>query len=57
MPGMTIAIEPMITAGGYNVKVLGDGWTAVTTDGSLAAHFEHTVCITPDGPRIMTLLK
>ena len=56
IPGMTIAIEPMITAGGYDVKVLDDGWTAVTTDHSLAAHFEHTVCITPDGPRIMTLL-
>ena len=56
IPGMTIAIEPMITAGDYKVKVLDDGWTAVTADGSLAAHFEHTVCITPDGPRIMTLL-
>ena len=48
---------PMITQGGYNTKILGDGWTAVTADGSLAAHFEHTVCITPDGPRIMTKLK
>ena len=57
IPGMTIAIEPMITQGGYNTKILGDGWTAVTADGSLAAHFEHTVCITPDGPRIMTKLK
>ena len=56
LPGMTIAIEPMITAGGYRVKVLSDEWTAVTADGSLAAHYEHTVCITPDGPRIMTLL-
>ena len=56
VPGMTIAIEPMITAGGYRTRVLDDGWTAVTVDGSLAAHFEHTVCITPDGPRIMTLL-
>lgn len=55
IPGMTIAIEPMITAGGWRTKTLGDGWTAVTADGSLAAHFEHTVCITPDGPRIMTL--
>lgn len=56
IPGMTIAIEPMITAGNYRVKILDDDWTAVTVDGSLAAHFEHTVCITPDGPRIMTLL-
>ena len=55
IPGMTIAIEPMITAGGWRTKTLDDGWTAVTADGSLAAHFEHTVCITPDGPRIMTL--
>lgn len=57
LPGMTIAIEPMITAGDHKTKVLSDGWTAVTLDGSLAAHFEHTVCITPDGPRIMTLLS
>ena len=56
IPGMTIAIEPMITAGGHRTRTLDDGWTAVTVDGSLAAHFEHTVCITPDGPRIMTLL-
>ena len=55
IPGMTIAIEPMITAGSYRTRTLDDGWTAVTVDGSLAAHFEHTVCITPDGPRIMTL--
>ena len=55
IPGMTLAIEPMITAGGYRTRTLCDGWTAVTVDGSLAAHFEHTVCITPDGPRIMTL--
>ena len=55
IPGMTIAIEPMITAGHYRTRTLSDGWTAVTVDGSLAAHFEHTVCITPDGPRIMTL--
>ena len=55
IPGMTIAVEPMITAGGYRTRVLSDGWTAVTADGSLAAHYEHTVCITPDGPRIMTV--
>ncbi len=57
IPGMTIAIEPMITQGSYRVKILDDGWTALTVDGSLAAHYEHTVCITPDGPRIMTLLE
>jgi len=56
LPGMTIAIEPMITQGDYHTKILSDGWTAVTVDGSLAAHFEHTVCITPDGPLIMTKL-
>ncbi len=55
MPGMTIAIEPMITAGTHNVRVLDDDWTTVTTDGSLAAHFEHTVAITPNGPVIMTI--
>lgn len=55
IPGMTIAIEPMITAGDYKVKVLDDDWTTVTVDGSLAAHFEHTVAITPDGPMILTL--
>lgn len=53
-PGMTIAIEPMINMGDYHVRVLDDEWTTVTADGSLAAHFEHTVAITPDGPVIMT---
>jgi methionyl aminopeptidase len=53
--GMVFAIEPMITAGAPGVKVLEDGWTAVTLDGSLAAHFEHTVAITKDGPQILTL--
>lgn len=57
IPGMTIAIEPMITMGNPRTRILRDGWTAETVDGSLAAHFEHTVCITPDGPIIMTLLK
>lgn len=55
LPGMTIAIEPMITAGKYDVKVLDDDWTTVTVDGSLAAHFEHSIAITPDGPVIMTI--
>ena len=54
LPGMTIAIEPMVNAGTHEVKILGDGWTTVTKDGRLSAHFEHTVAITPDGPVIMT---
>ena len=54
MPGMVIAIEPMINAGTKSVRVLEDGWTTVTADGSLSAHFEHTVAITPDGPVIFT---
>jgi methionyl aminopeptidase len=53
-PGMTLAIEPMITAGGPEVVVRPDRWTIATADGSLAAHFEHTVAITEDGPRILT---
>lgn len=52
--GMTLAIEPMVAMGRAAVKVLGDGWTAVTKDGSLAAHFEHTVGITGAGPVILT---
>jgi methionyl aminopeptidase len=52
--GMTIAIEPMITAGSPEVVVAEDGWTISTADGSLAAHFEHTVAVTGDGPRILT---
>ncbi len=55
IPGMTLAIEPMVNAGDYKVKVLSDEWTTVTVDGSLAAHFEHTVAITPDGPEILTI--
>jgi methionyl aminopeptidase len=53
-PGMVLAIEPMITAGTYKVKVLKNNWTAVTTDGSLAAHFEHTVAVTEQGPVILS---
>ena len=53
--GMVLAIEPMINAGGYEVEVLSDNWTAVTRDGSLSAHFEHTVAITEDGPVVLTL--
>jgi len=52
--GMTIAIEPMITAGGSDVLLADDGWTISTADGSLSAHFEHTVAVTDDGPRILT---
>ncbi|MCZ7588640.1 MAG: type I methionyl aminopeptidase [Gaiella sp.] len=52
--GMTIAIEPMITMGKPDVFLAEDGWTIATSDGSLAAHFEHTVAILPDGPRILT---
>lgn len=52
--GMVFAIEPMINAGGYDVKSLSDGWTVVTSDGALSAHFEHTVAITDDGPVILT---
>ena len=52
--GMVLAIEPMINAGGAAVKVLPDGWTTLTVDGSLSAHFEHTVAITKDGPLVLT---
>jgi len=52
--GMTIAIEPMINLGGPEVRTLGDKWTVVTADGSLSAHFEHTVLITEEGARILT---
>ena len=55
-PGLTIAVEPMFTLGGEENRVLADGWTVVTTDGSLAAHFEHTIAITEDGPEILTVL-
>ena len=52
--GMVLAIEPMVNAGKPPVKVLADGWTAVTRDGSLSAHFEHTVAVTADGPLVLT---
>jgi methionyl aminopeptidase len=54
--GMTIAIEPMVNAGGAGIRTLDDKWTVVTVDGSLSAHFEHTVAIEPDGPRILTMV-
>jgi methionyl aminopeptidase len=53
-PGMTLAIEPMVNAGLPAVKILNDGWTVVTQDGSLSAHFEHTVLITEGQPEILT---
>ena len=53
-PGMTIAIEPMVSVGDWRVKVLEDGWTAVTADGSLSAHYEHSIAITSNGPEILT---
>jgi len=53
-PGMVLAIEPMVNQGVYNVKILDDGWTVVTSDGKLSAHFEHTVAITENGPEILT---
>jgi methionyl aminopeptidase len=53
--GLVLAIEPMITEGHYSVETLKDGWTVVTADGKLAAHFEHTIAVTDDGPKILTL--
>jgi len=52
--GMVLAIEPMMNCGGWEVKKLEDGWTVATHDGSLSAHFEHTVAVTADGPDILT---
>ena len=49
-----LAIEPMINQGGHQVRILDDGWTAVTADGKLSAHFEHSVAITKDGPRVLS---
>ena len=53
-PGMVIAIEPMVNVGKPDIKILNDGWTAVTVDGTLSAHFEHTVAVTDRGPGILT---
>jgi methionyl aminopeptidase len=55
--GMTLAIEPMVNAGSHEVRILDDGWTAVTVDGKKSAHFEHTVVVTPDEPIILTKYK
>ncbi len=57
LPGMTIAVEPMVCAGTYEVKVLKDGWTTVTADGKLAAHYENTVLITDGEPEILTVTE
>jgi len=57
VPGLTIAIEPMVNAGGPATKTLADKWTIVTIDGSRSAHFEHTVAITDSGPRVLTSLS
>jgi methionyl aminopeptidase len=55
-PGMTMALEPMVNAGTYRTKVLADGWTVVTADGRLSAHFEHTIAITEGEAEILTRL-
>jgi methionyl aminopeptidase len=55
--GMIFAIEPMVNAGKYRVKILPDGWTVITEDGSLSAHFEHSVAITENGPEILSKLS
>ncbi len=57
MPGMVFAIEPMVNTGAADVRVLDDEWTAVTADGSLSAHFEHTVLITEEGPEVLTRVE
>lgn len=57
LPGMTIAIEPMINVGTHEVEILDDEWTTVTADGKLSAHFEHTIAITSDGPIILTVCE
>ncbi len=56
-PGMVIAIEPMLNVGGWQTRVLNDEWTVVTADGTLSAHFEHTIAITEEGPQILTSLN
>ena len=56
-PGLAVAVEPMVCAGDWHVKVLKDGWTTVTVDGSLAAHYENTILITEDGPEITTVTE
>ena len=55
-PGMTFALEPMVMAGDWRTRTLSDGWTVVTADGSLSAHFEHDIAITDGEPEILTKL-
>jgi methionyl aminopeptidase len=55
--GMVLAIEPMVNEGGWGIRILNDGWTAVTKDGSLSAHFEHSVAITDNGPCVLSKLQ
>jgi methionyl aminopeptidase len=56
-PGLVIAVEPMVNIGGWETRALDDGWTVVTADGSLSAHFEHTIAVTEDGPEVLTELR
>ena len=53
-PGMVIAVEPMVNVGKHTVRMANDGWSIFSTDGSLAAHFEFTIAVTPEGPRVLT---
>ena len=55
LKGMTIAVEPMVNAGGWEIKVLPDGWTVLTADGSLSAHYENSILITDGEPEILTM--
>ena len=57
LPGMTLAVEPMVCAGDWQVKVLADKWTTVSLDGSLTAYYENTILITEDGPEILTVTE
>jgi methionyl aminopeptidase len=57
MPGMTLAVEPMVNEGGFGVKVLPDGWTVKTLDGSLSAHYENSILITRSEPEILTTFE
>ena len=53
-PGLVLAVEPMVNVGGWETVALDDGWTVVTADGSLSAHFEHTIAVTEDGHEVLT---
>jgi methionyl aminopeptidase len=53
-PGLVVAVEPMVNVGGWETRVQPDGWTVVTADGALSAHFEHTIAVTDDGPEVLT---